>query len=243
MRYCLLLLAGTFAVISPSAFSQELLPDLAPASAAFRTNSTLLHDQKAQALEGIRKPYAAALDAAEQAATAAGSTSAIRAILKEREAALKGELIEVPPPELPRNLVATRKTCLRGIEKVHEDFAQRQKALDVAYLKTLATLQPKAAKDAALAAQIATEKQRVLGKTYGPITDLRTSLEGTTWKASTGSVWHFEGGKLNGEHKFDTPAADKVRISWSSSGSDIFTLDKDGKTLLVHDKRYQLVLP
>ena len=154
------LLALTFATML---HAQDLAPELAPLAAKYKAALAALDAQKAATLARVQQTYGIALDAAEKTATTAGSIEAIAAITKEREALKSGPLAPAWPENLPKALQAARKAFLDGAARVSADETPRRKAVDADYLRALASLQPKAAGKPELAAQIAAEKEKVLG--------------------------------------------------------------------------------
>lgn len=226
---------------------EELLPELATQAAAQKREAQALSEQKEKALADTRQTYLTALDTADQASTAAGNLAAVTAIAQEREQVKKGALSIAPPEALPKNLQPQRRLLLKALERVEADFALKQKTVDGNYLRFLATLQPKAAGNAELAAQILKEKQRLMAGFSGPITDLNTGLPGTNWHRigapAKDQARFAKNGIYNDNWKYEITSPTKVRVIWDGASSVTFTLNKDGKTLSENGKVTFELLP
>lgn len=230
-----------------SLHGQELLPELAPGAKQHRESSAAIAAQKAVAITAAQQAYLTALETVDKAATAAGNIQIVNAVAKEREAVAKGGMTDGLPSGLPKTLNGPRKIHINAIERVVIDFSKRQSAVDGAYLRAIAGVQPKAAKNPTLAAQILSEKQRLLNGIHGPISDLRIGLAGSRWRriGSKDNHWNFmRNGKLNDTWKYEALSADKLRITWSAPDNGItVSLGKDGKTLLEGGKpTWELIL-
>jgi hypothetical protein len=169
MKVFLLFVLSALAVMA-----QVPAPELAAQSAAHKEASQSLSEQRNKALAELKTVYLTALESADQSATAAGNVAAVAAITKERELMQRDLFGADIPSDLPKSLQSARRAYAKGREKVVNEFAQRQKAIDGNYLRFLATIQPKAATNRDLALQILNEKQRIMAGITGPISDLRT---------------------------------------------------------------------
>ncbi len=229
-----------FAWLLVSAFAQEL----APLAQSHRTASETLAGQHAAELARLRQPYLSALAAADLAATKAGNAPALRAIEQEREAVNGGKLRMEIPQALPRTLSPSRRALISAELRAAADADKRQKAVTSDYLQKLGVLQLKAARDPALAAQIADEKSRVLSGISGAITDLKSGLSGTKWRLFKGEGYDElsfgEDGKVNGNWKYEVTARDKVKVIWDKSSAMTLTLEKNGSSLSAGDKTWSL---
>jgi hypothetical protein len=233
-------LALTFFAIAAVASAQTL----APLTQAYQTATTALTTQRDAEIARIRQAYLAALAAADQTATKSGNAAMLRAIEQEREAVNSGKLRMELPQVLPRALSPTRRALISGEQRAMLDFDNRRKAIDTDYLQKLGALQLKAARDPALAEQIAQEKARVLSGIRGPIADLQTGLPGTQWRIFAGdgyqSLRFGEDGKVNGNWKYEVVARDKVKVIWDKTSAMILTLEKNGAALSAGDKTWVL---
>jgi hypothetical protein len=222
----------------------ELAPELAPLAQSHTTATEALAEQRAAELARLRKPYLEALAAADQAATEAGDTAALREIEPEREAVNQGKLRAEMPKALPRKLSPVRRARVSAEPKAHAEFDKKQKALDAAYLQKLGALQAKAAGNAGLTEQIAAEKSRVVSGIHGAITTLKSDLAGTKWRLFEGEG--FEelrfgvDGKVNGNWKYEITGRDKVKVIWDKSSAMSLTLGRDGASLAAGDKTWVL---
>ncbi|HRT29999.1 MAG TPA: hypothetical protein P5527_09410 [Kiritimatiellia bacterium] len=143
--------------------AQELLPELAGPAAKYKEVVESLEKQKSEVISKAAQSYVSALDGIEKSATAKGDVDLIAAIVKEREAAVAGMLEEDIPSALPKaRLYGTRRALQKKIAQIGNDISKRRKQVDANYLRTLATLQTKAAPDSDLAKQLAAEKKAVL---------------------------------------------------------------------------------
>lgn len=142
--------------------AQDLAPELAPLVTKHKADLAALDEQKAAVIARAVQVYITALDAAEAKATTAGNLKAIAAITQESNDAKSGSLRDAVPAELPKTLHAARKSCLDGIAHITPELAAVNDRLKADYLRALAALQTRAGGNAALAAQIAEEKDRTL---------------------------------------------------------------------------------
>jgi hypothetical protein len=240
----------SFLVLSLGMFAQDFLPELDTASKAHKADSALLAQQKTASLESAKKPYLDAIQEADRVATTSGNLTVVREVAKERETVIKGQISDTPPANLPKALAVARKAYIRNSEKILADIGTRQKTLDTTYLKFLATLQQRAAKNSKLEGQIIVEKERLLTGVFGPITDLRFQLEGTKWRdAGTfrgkgeGGVSTFNKGIYNGTWKYEVVSPTVVNVIWGGDSKATFTLGKDGKTFIENGKlRFELIM-
>ena len=220
--------------------AEDLAPELAPLAQTQKLQSNTLAEQKQQAIAAAQKAYLNTLNAADQTATSAGNVATLTAIAKDRQLVTKGGMGETFPSDLPKTLGPARKAYLRELERIDTTIGARQKQLNADYLRSLATLQGKAAANPKLAEQIASEKIRVLSGITGPLTDVTKGLEGTRWRKITPgdgqSEWSFSGGKVNRTWVYETTPPDQIRVIWNDRRSTTVTLGKDGKTLLQHGK-------
>lgn len=227
-----------------AASAGELAPELAPLAQAHQTATEALAGQRAEELARLRKPYLEALAAADQAATEAGDTTALREIETEREAVNRGKVRAEMSKALPRKLSPVRRALVSAEPKAHAEFDKKQKALDAAYLQKLGALQAKAAGNAGLAEQIAAEKSRVVSGIHGAVSDLKSDLAGTKWRLFEGEGFeelHFgTDGKVNGNWKYEISGRDKVKVIWDKSSAMNLTLGKDGASLSAGDKTWVL---
>jgi hypothetical protein len=144
--------------------AQELLPELATPAAKYKAAIEMLDKQRLETVAKASQSYVNALDSIEKAATAKNEIATVAATVKEREAAVAGTLEPDFPTTLPKAKLQTgRKSLLASLERIGKDFATRRKLADGDYLRTLATLQAKAAANPELAKQIAAEKTALLG--------------------------------------------------------------------------------
>jgi hypothetical protein len=157
----LLAFAFAFTLVSnlPAA---DLLPELTSFATKHESESEILKMQKTAAVTRMRQPYLAALDSAEHSATNAGNLPTVAAITRERTALQDGGLEGAFPNDLPRTLQSPRKSCMDGVLRIETSYVTNQQRIDADYLKALASLQPRAANNPALAAQITAEKTRLL---------------------------------------------------------------------------------
>lgn len=237
MKTCLIL---ALACLTGIASAQTV----ATLSQGHQTASAALATRRDAEIDRLRQPYLAALATADQAATQSGDAEMLRAIEQERDAVKTGRLRLEFPEALPRKLSPTRRALLTGEQRARLDFDKQQQAIDADYLQRLGALQLRAARDPALADQIAKEKSRVLSGIRGPITDLPTGLPGTRWRLFAGdgyqSLIFGKDGKVNGNWKYEVIDRDKVSVIWDKSSSMTLTLAKDGSTLTAGDKIWAL---
>jgi hypothetical protein len=205
------------AAFASGAFAQNLAPDLAPLAAKYKSETAALDAQRAAALKQAQQPYIAALDSAEKNATTAGNVAAVAAIATERGGLGKELLAPSPPAGLPKELQAPRKTCLDAIARARAADAPRRQTLDAAYLRALAGLSAKAAKDPDLAKQIETEKQNLL--------------------AAAPAATSIEGGRTNAKNAVVNGSFDVVDAQGHPGGwitPEGFTVVRDGANNVLH---------
>jgi hypothetical protein len=159
LRALILLFAGALAA---PLHAQDLPPEVRPTATKYAADTAALDAQKAAEISRVAQAYTAALDAAEKAETAAARLAAVTAITVERDAVKQGEANPEPPSDLPKGLHTARKTYLDGIERVLNDFGQRQQRVTAEYLRALGTIETRAGSNRALTDQIGSEKKRVV---------------------------------------------------------------------------------
>lgn len=148
-------------VVAAALQAEELSPELVPFTEKYEADSIALQSQKNAAVQRNQAPYLAALDAAEKSATTAGNLPLVAAITKERNT-VGGAMALALPADLPRTLQSPRKSMIEGLARIEASFATNQQRIDAGYLRSLASLQPKAASNPKLATQLAAQKQRLL---------------------------------------------------------------------------------
>jgi hypothetical protein len=141
----------------------ELPPTLEPLAKKFDADRAVLTTAGEAQIKPAHEKYLAALNAAQQAATAAAKTAEIAAIASEMGSVEAGALPENFPPDLPRTLAGDRRACVNAEASVWQTILPRQRDLATKYLQALAGLGATAARtgDAALTTAVAQEKQRV----------------------------------------------------------------------------------
>jgi hypothetical protein len=247
---------NTFVAVLALAFvvpvhAQDLAPELEPLAAKHKADLTAFNAQKAAAMARAQQPYLFALDGAERTATSTGSIDTVAAITKEREALKNGAMDAVFPGGLPKTLQAPRKACLDAMTRVAADLEPRRKTINAAYLQGLGSLQAKAVGKPDLAAQIASEKEKLIAnagdespeaakKRYvgrwnvcfenGTVISPRTlnadgtSIPSATWEISDNKLKvHFDNGGMD---TFDLPLR----------GDKLTGVGQDGRTRLILKK-------
>jgi hypothetical protein len=155
------------AIITGSAFTQALAPELAPFAAKYKTDLAALETQRTAAIAQAQAPYMAALASAEKTATASGNVAAASAVAAERARLTSGLSAPGFPPDLPKQLQQPRKAYFDAVERIRAADAPRQQAVSSAYLRALGTLSAKAPRESELAKQLEAEKQKLLASAPG----------------------------------------------------------------------------
>ena len=158
----LLFLASAVFLAQSLCLAADLLPELTPFAQKHAAESEILSTQKDAAINRLRQPYLTALDSAEHSATSASNLPVVAAVTRERKNVLESGLEGNFPNDLPKTLQSPRKSCMDGLLRIETSYVTNQQRIDADYLKALASLQPRAANNPALAEQIASEKQRLL---------------------------------------------------------------------------------
>jgi hypothetical protein len=174
------LIAIFFLAFGALAPGQAPSPELAPITARYQTDVAALDAQQQDALTRAQQPYLAALTQAEKTATTTGDLNAVAAIAREVQAVRDNLMPAVFPTGLPKSLQTPRKSYLDAVAKARAADLAKRKTVDAAYLRGLASLQPKAARNPELAQQIEAEKAKLLSGTIpagsgSPATPARTS--------------------------------------------------------------------
>lgn len=150
-----------FALLSPILQAEILEPELFQLAVKYEEDTKTLQQQKTAAIERSGKRYLTDLDFAEKSATASGDLPLVAAIVKERDSLSRSPGKEFPEG-LPRSLKNSRESYLDGVERIETTHLENQERIDADYLRSLGSLQSKAAENPKLATQIAAEKQRLL---------------------------------------------------------------------------------
>jgi hypothetical protein len=152
-------------ILSCVSVAQDLDPSLAPQATQYTADlETLKTARKALLAESTRN-YLLQLDAALKAPEL--DAAAATTLKKEREGVATGLLVPAHPTGLPADILAARKAFFSGVGKAAHDFATGKKKIDDSYLKVLTALARKAkakTAPAGLAAQVAAERRRVMGR-------------------------------------------------------------------------------
>ena len=196
--------------------AQDLAPELAPLAAKYKADIAALEAQKSAALARAEQTYSTALDGVEKTATAAGKLEVVAAVTKERESIKGGLMAPALPSELPKSLGPARKAYMDAAARAAAEIIPKRRAANAEYLRALASLQPKAAGNAELARQIATEKERLLSN----------AAAGVVGPKPPGSSRNVV---VNGT--FDLAETDGRPKGWSFYGpgaEDIFKVVRDG---------------
>ena len=144
--------------------AQDIAPELAKPQAHYKAAAEKIEIQKKEAVAKAAKYYLSALAGEEKKALNAGKVEIVAAIVKEREAALSGEIGKEIPAGISGGMKIenARKNFLSALERVKSDFSKKRGKLDADYLKYLSKLQAKHASNDELVKQIAEEKAAVL---------------------------------------------------------------------------------
>ena len=141
--------------------AQTADPGLLATKNKYEADVATTNKARDNALDVARRPYLAALDAAEAKVTAAGNTTGLKAILDEKQSVNVGNpLATVPPSALPREAVPLRTNYLREQARLGVATALRLQQLQMAYLRELGLieLRARAISNASLIEQIGSEK-------------------------------------------------------------------------------------
>jgi hypothetical protein len=224
VKFCF---AAATLVFVAALHAQELAPELAPLAAKYLADLAALNGPKAAELARVTQPYLAALDAAEAKATTSGDLKSLAGITQERSEARSGEMRDSAPTDLPKGLHSARKSCLDGVARVTKDFTARQDRVKADYVKALAGLEARARSNAALAAQIAGEKDRVV-RDITP-TSPAGILTSCLWVADT-DIWEFApNGKLI-QHRPSPPAWPGKSWKLAANRKGVECIFDNGKT-------------
>jgi hypothetical protein len=230
MNRCVLILLPMIAcleIVHAEDPAVPLAPELAPLAAKYNADLTALETQKAAEVLRVSQPYLTALDAGETKATTAGEVKGMGAITQERTEVKGGEMREEEPAELPKGLHGARKSCMDGIARVTKDFTARQDKVKTEYVKALGALETRGRGNAALMAQIATEKERVV-RDITP-TSPAGILTSFLWVADT-DIWEFAAnGKLI-QHRPAPPAWPGKSWKLASNRKGVECVFGNGKT-------------
>jgi hypothetical protein len=89
----------------------------------------------------------------------------VSAIATERASMSSGLMPPAFPPGLPKELQVSRKAYLDGLSRIRAVDAPRRQAIDAAYLRALATLDIKGARNPELAKQLESERRDLMANT------------------------------------------------------------------------------
>jgi hypothetical protein len=223
-----------FASLALCCPAEEWHASLEPLATKQREESAKFSKKAEDAVRYARDAYLVALDGAETEATNKSNGTAVAAIGAERHAAKVDALALEAPEALPRKVIPARKAFQKALDKAQDDLAKELKKLNTAYLAALNKI-PGTADDATLAAQITTEKKRLLLNTTGPVGDLQSDIVGTRWRTVSKPeevITFGKDGKVNGIWKYSTPSKDEVIIVWDATASVTLKLARNGRMLL-----------
>lgn len=208
-----------FILITVTIQAQDTAPELAPIMAKYEEAVITLSSQKTAAVQRTIQPYLDALNASERTVTNAGNLPAVAAINKEKNAV--GSTMEPEfPADLPKALISQRKSCMEGLARIETSYQTNIKRIDAGYLKDLASLEARAARNPQLAEQVATQKQRLLAGVKGG------AISKETLEKELIGHWYWGSEKLWVAITADGKAyLDTMVLIWS--------VEKDGKVLFV----------
>lgn len=155
-----LLLALQVICFADTLHAQVTHPKLAPIKARYDADAKAVRIAREQAQARAVEKYTAALANAEKSAAASRDLKSVAAVGRERQAVSDGKMAPAFPSELPASLQNARREYLAGLAKAAGEFAPRLQKLDQEYIAQLARIDT--GTDAALAAEVTAEKQRVL---------------------------------------------------------------------------------
>jgi hypothetical protein len=206
-----------FAVAANCACAQTLAPELAPIATKYKADVAMLEAQRLAAIAQSQNAYTATLGTAERSATTAGKVDLLAAIANERASVTGGLMPPAFPPGLPKELQVPRKTYLDALARIRAADAPRRQAIDAAYLRALATLDAKGAKNPELAKQLESERKAVIASTQA---------------GAGGSKSNAKSAVVNGT--FDLADEDGRAKAWVKKDGDAFRVAREGTNGVLH---------
>lgn len=222
----------------------ELLPQLETLAKHQKELAAGLSDERAKEIIKLQDLYIKELTVVESKATEDGNIGLVKLLKTEEQQLKNGPIPPNPPDALPRGLHGSRKTYLRNYERMEAAFNKRRTGVDSAYLAQLGKLQKEHAADATWTEQIASEKERVLAGSWGPITNMATGLSGTKWlnnNNGTETRSFNTDGKVDGKWKYEIKDPVTVIIHFGADNHMPMHLQKDGKTLSDYNGTWTLL--
>lgn len=177
-----------------TATAQDAHPKLAPLKTKYEADASALAAERDEAAAKARAAYERALAVAERAATDARDAKTAAAIARERQTAADGRMAPAFPADLPGTLQSPRREYLAAVARAAAEMAPRRQKLDAEYLAQIARLD--AGGDAALAKQLAAEKERLLAAAGSKTAATTESLAGKNSVVVNGDFSAGEPGSL-----------------------------------------------